>query len=414
MILHIDKQIFNIENSGCLLFVKTMGENVRTFEEANKVLNFAKLSRNDTVPTTSTLFFSPNICDTTFSLLELNNTLLKTIENKEKLVIKGCDSDNAVLCTENTTFHLSKGETSNSLLLVKPTISFEQIKKCDQERIQKIEVCDIFHVYLEAHDGKPSLHRLEELLENTEYRGPEHESDINSDDLYTMEELKKIVQISDFELQQELHSLDLFEIGCYVRKLNFEYHFRVLSYMLKLIDENSWSLDTIDYEETCNMLQDIVPEEVIECMFKKYTEQSRFLDGIQMYRYKEAEVCQFHARVILSTAGKFNFDDFMQAWQESVPEGMTPTESMLHGIAIINKQTSPKVIWKFEESSLPDSISERFHTLFEAKEKWTIEEITPYIRRLVSNPQEVNGLLAKYARASKVQQELYFSAKHLN
>lgn len=51
----------------------------------------------------------------------------------------------------------------------------------------------------------------------------------------------------------------------------------------------------------------------------------------------------------------------------------------LAGIALMDKDSKPAVIWHFPETKLPEEISERFRVLFQTREKWTLEEIYPYI-----------------------------------
>ncbi|ENN71989.1 sister chromatid cohesion protein DCC1 [Dendroctonus ponderosae] len=385
----------------------------RTPKEAEEILNFAKLSKDDLLPTSQALYFSrSNVHDNSFCFLQLSNELLKCVENHEPLVIKGCNNDDLVICSDTTTFHVTSSETSNNMLLVKPATMFEELKTQTEERVESIEVCGIFQIYLEAQVGKCSLHRLSEMLKNSVYKGPEYERHVDPDQLYTMQQLKNVVQASDAELLEALDSMDVIEIEGFVRELEFDYHFRVLSYMLKIIDENSWTISTVDYDVTCDSLKEIVPEAIIEALFKKYTSEFRIIDGARLFKYKPQEVCQIFARAILRSAAKFNLEEFLQAWQESVPEGIVTNEEMLYGIAIINRKSSPKVIWEFEEALLPDDINERLHMLFEAKDKWTVAEIAPYIKRLATNKLDVNALLAKYARASKVGGVKYYSAKH--
>lgn len=385
----------------------------RDLSDVNRILHFAKLTEEEILPTSQALYFAPeNIHNNDFRLLELNNDLLKVIEENRPLYIKGEDNDEVVLCTEDSTFHVTEAETSNNLLLVRPLKVSSDITENSERTVETVQICSIFQEYLEAVPGRPHLHKLYDLLSETTYKGPEYEFELGDKKLYTLEELKDIVQASDKELADALKTMDLVKIDGKIRQIEFDYHFRVLSYMLKLIDENSWGLDTIDFDETCDTLKDLVSEDVIKSLFEKYTEESHVIDGIQLYRYKEHNVCQFFARVLLKEAGKFNFEDFVQAWKDSVPEGMVPSEDMLYGVAIINRKSSPSVIWSFEEHTLPDNVIERFKILFEAKDKWTVPEISPYIKPLTTNKLDVNALLAKHARASKIDGVKYYSAKH--
>lgn len=344
-------------------------------------MEYAKLTEHDILPTSQALFFaSSNIHSSNVRLLELNNELLKAIEANEALSIKGEDDDEVVICTPHSTFRVTEAETSNNLLLVKSLQFSSDIENTSQRSVKKIEICNIFQEYLEAIPGRPYLNKLYNILSNTIYRGPEYEYEIENKKLYSVKELKNIIQSSDRELKNTIKAMDVVEINGKIREIDFEYHFRVLSYMLKLIEENSWDLDMIDYEVTCESLSELVLSDVVRSLFEKYTEETRIIDGLQLYRYKEFDVCQFFARVLLKEAGKFNFEEFLQAWRDSVPEGMVPSEDMLYGIAIINRKSVPNVIWSFEENSLPDNINERFKILFEVKEKWSVPEITPYIR----------------------------------
>lgn len=390
-------------------------KNERDLQDVNEILHFAKLTENDIVPTSQALFFADdndNGNGNNLRLLELNNDLLSAIEANQDIYIKGEDDDEVVICTETSTFHVLEAETSNSLLLVKPVKHYNNIQAATERTVQKIEVFSVCHEYLEVSAGKPHLKRLYELLYDTTYKGEEHEYEVENKKLYTLNELKDLIQASNKELEEAIKEMDVVEINGKIRELDFEFHFRVLSYMLKLIEENSWDLDTIDYDETCDSLKDLVPIEVLKGLFEKYTEESRMIDGVQLYRYKELEVCKFFARVLLREAGKFNLEDFLQAWKDSVPEGMVPSEEMLYGVAIINRKSFPNTIWAFEEDSLPDNISDRFKALFEAKDKWSVPEITPYIKKLATKQLDVNALLAKHARASKVDGVKYYSAKH--
>lgn len=58
-----------------------------------------------------------------------------------------------------------------------------------------------------------------------------------------------------------------------------------------------------------------------------------------------------------------------------------PKEEYLRGLAIIiyNKSIMQKEVIYFPEEILPKNINDRLREIFKVKEKWTLEEITPYI-----------------------------------
>ncbi|KAL3286499.1 hypothetical protein HHI36_001004 [Cryptolaemus montrouzieri] len=385
----------------------------RTFQEIDDVLDLAKLKNEDLLPISQTIYFHES--DLNFDnikLLEVDAHLLAEIQKGKTLIFKGDKDENAVLCSETKTYDINETEISDSLLLMKGMKFNEDCKNIVDRKIVSTEVNAILFNYLEALPGKPYLRKLEKLLNESIYKGPEHEFELNEAKLWTFDELDSIIQSSTCELKEALSNMDAVTIDNKVRLLDFEYHLRVLQYMLKLIDENSWELDEIDYEITLDSLKDIVPSEIVHSLFEKYTEESQVIDGKPHYSYKEKDICILFAKALLSQAGKFSLDEFMQAWRTSVPEGMIPDETMLYGIAIIDRSTTPIGIWAFSESSLPENINARFKVLFEAREKWTVPEIAPYIKKLATEKLDVNALLAKYARAFKIDGVKYYCSKH--
>lgn len=345
------------------------------------MLQLAKLTEDDIKPISQPIYFtSNNLYNNDYKLLQLDAYLQKEIVEGNTLYIKGDDNEDVVICTENKTFQVTEGETSNTLLLIDNLKFCDNIDDAENRGSHKVEVRGIFYEFLDPVIGKPNLNKLDRLLEDSIYKGPEFEFEINKEKLFTVEELQKVIQASNKELEEALKSMNVITLDNKVRLLDFEYHFRMLSYMLKLIDENSWELDQIDFDETIEALTDLAPREVIQTLFEKYTEESKIIDGIQLYRYKEEKVCKCLAEVLLHDAGRFNYNEFMQAWKESVPEGMVPKEEMLYGLAIIDRKSKPNVVWALDERSLPEKVLDRFKVLFAAKEKWTVPEIAPYVK----------------------------------
>lgn len=382
-------------------------------EEIEKILLLAKLDPISLAPVTQVVSFAPQeLYNNNYKLLQLDENLLKQFAENGTVFIKGSDSENAVICTETATYDVLEIETSNSLLLMKELKFNDDLKDNTSKSTSNTTIHSIFYDYLELIHSKPHLQKLQSLLDKSVYKGPEHENEIDTSDLYTYNDILNSVQASKKELDDTLNGMQIVTMSNKIRKLDFEYHFRTLSYMLKLIEENSWALDEIDFEETIQSLDDFIPTEVLICLLELYTEKSKVIDGLQLYRYKQYDVCKFFARVLLHNAGKFNFQEFLQAWQESVPEGMTTALEMLEGIAIIDKTSIPNVIYAFEEEKLPENINERFEVLFHAKEKWTVPEITPYIQKMTTEKTDVNAILAKYARASTSKGVKYYSSKH--
>ena len=53
-----------------------------------------------------------------------------------------------------------------------------------------------------------------------------------------------------------------------------------------------------------------------------------------MYRLSECEVCQFYAELLLRPVDRFNYEEFMECWRQSVPEGIKTDINYLRVIPI--------------------------------------------------------------------------------
>ncbi|CAG9570791.1 unnamed protein product [Danaus chrysippus] len=385
----------------------------RTPDEVRKVIKTAKLHESELTEITQVLRLAEqNVHNLNLKLMLLDDNLLKEIEAGNQLIFKGDVDENAVLCTQSRTYDIKEAETSNSLHLVPDLLfaastgvddtiannsmdgesdssfdtsnaSLNKSTDSDDGRpprsIVHKDILNTFFTYYEVKPCKPRLLKLQKLLEETSYRGLELEYEVDKTKLLTYDAIFDVVQASQAELDEELLRLQALKIGDHYRLLDFDYEFRILSYMLDLIEENSWPLNKISKEITLDSLKDLMPACILEAMFGFYTTESVEEDGTKYYQYKEDKVCRFLARVLLKSAGKFNLVEFMQAWRDSVPEGMITHKSMLAGIAIIDESSQPSVIWGFSAGDLPEDLNQRFKILFQAKAKWTLPEISPYI-----------------------------------
>ena len=49
-------------------------------------------------------------------------------------------------------------------------------------------------------------------------------------------------------------------------------------------------------------------------------------------------------------------------------------------MALMDRNSRPEVIWYFSEIDLPEDVNERIRILFQTREKWTVDEIRPYVQ----------------------------------
>ena len=97
---------------------------------------------------------------------------------------------------------------------------------------------------------------------------------------------------------------------------------------------------------------------------------------------------------------------------KAVPEGVETNIDQLSGLVLVDNEKSPPIIKRFSEEDLPCNIIDRLGILFSARERWTLNEISPFIEPLTTKKLNVNALLTKYARPLNVDGVKYFCSKH--
>ncbi|XP_050546546.1 sister chromatid cohesion protein DCC1 isoform X2 [Daktulosphaira vitifoliae] len=347
----------------------------RTIEDVKKVIAHAKLSEDDLKPNVQPIYFDEQFDN--YKLLELDEEILSNLKSGQTVVFKGDKDEPAVLCTETKTFDVKEAETSNAILLL-PNLTFPS--ENSDEKLIKRKIIGIFHTYFEVRLCKPRLKKLIHILNKSSYKGSEHETEISETcELYTFKKLSTIVQASDDELREALKEIGAFQINDYWRILEFDYEARALSFLLNLIDEQSWSYNAVPMDESVKILSELLPSAILYHIIDKYSIKCLSTNLNETHRSLiEDKVCRFLASMLLRPCEKFNFTDFQVAWQASVPEGMITNLKQLEGTVLIDKSSHPQTICYFNEQDLPDDISERVQHLFQIKEKWTLDEICPF------------------------------------
>ncbi|XP_050434446.1 sister chromatid cohesion protein DCC1 [Adelges cooleyi] len=383
---------------------------VRTVEDVKKVIEHAKLSEDDLKPNVQPIYFGEQFEN--YKLLELDDDILSDLKCGQTVVFKGDKNETAVLCTKTKTYDVKEAETSNAILLL-PNLTFPDEQSEENELINR-KIVGIFHTYFEVRPCKPRLKKLTHLLSKCSYKGSECESEIlETCEMYTYEKLSAVVQASDGELKEALKEIGAFQINEYWRVLQFDYEARVLSYLLNLIDEQSWPYNAVPMDETIKILSDLIPSVILHHIIDKYSTWCLSTNLSETHRSLiEDKVCRFLAIVLLRPCEKFNFFDFQRAWQGSVPEGMTTDLKQLEGTVLIDKSSHPQTICYFNEQDLPDDIVERIQYLFQIREKWTFNEIRPFVERLATEKTNVNNLLAKHTRATTFEGVRYYCSRH--
>ncbi|XP_063707359.1 sister chromatid cohesion protein DCC1 [Culicoides brevitarsis] len=414
----------------------------RTLQDVNQMLKYAKIDKKNLTNINQAIYFPKDTGELeNFMLLELNPNLLADVEKGEDFYLKGGLNEKAVLCSASKTYDIKIAEISNSLLLI-PDLklaqatstspiksaqggmnkslekSFEDDEEENEEptsqfmpfdSIERREVKKVFHEYFECTLIKPRYRKTMDLLQLARYSGPENEHTINKKLLFTYNQLLDTAQCSDAEFTEGLKLHRAIDIEGFIRILDPAYEYRIVTLMVNLISENSWALDEIDEEVTIASLEGLAPEDVVTGLFNVYTEKSE-KEGF--FKYKEDAVSKILLMNILKPGLKFEYGEFMETWMNAMPEGMSINENVLKGIGIIDKTGNQEVVKSLNEEDMPTNIHDRLKILFRTKERWSLDEIEPYIEYFTTPQLSVTTILTKFARSLTVNGVRLYVSKH--
>ncbi|XP_031213793.1 sister chromatid cohesion protein DCC1 isoform X3 [Mastomys coucha] len=316
-------------------------------------------------------------------------------------VIRGDKDEQAVLCSKDKTYDLKIADTSNMLLFIPGCKTPDQLKGEETpSNIVHTEILGFSNHYWELRRCRPRLKKLKRLLMENTFEGPDSQKERDaSRSKYTTEDLLNQIQASEEEMMAQLQVLNACEIGGYWRILEFDYEIQLLNHVTQLVDSESWSLNRVPLTVCLQELGPLEPEEMIEHCLKCYGK--KYVDKGEVYFELDADkICRVTAEMLLQNAAKFNLAEFQEVWQQSVPEGMTTRLDQLKGLALVDRNSRPEIIFLLKVDDLPEGTQERFNSLFSLREKWTEEDITPYIQDLCGEKQTIGALLTKYSRSS--------------
>jgi sister chromatid cohesion protein DCC1 len=206
----------------------------------------------------------------------------------QSVTIKGLPDDDAVLCTDSSTFSLRQVNTSNSLVL------------STMDDVLDWEVYDDLSSTIELLPCTARVGRLATLLSSTLYTGPENEGTSSDATFYTFDQLLSIVQASRTELETALVEMNAFVLDDYHRCID-------PAYLHHMLDGLSTNATILGYDIRCLSLQEAhacldqdfasVPDPVrlafLHAFTKDITASSLCLDD-----YK---VCRFLGSIVLET-----------------------------------------------------------------------------------------------------------------
>jgi len=237
--------------------------------------------------------------------------------------------------------------------------------------------------------------------------------------LYTIRDLRQIIQASDEQLNQGLNQLKALEINGYWRILHPAYIETIFNQILDIIVADDIPYNAISIKHIQDQLLDYPADVVEHCLRMHSLEDSKN----KLYKLDETAVCRFRFIQLMGEKEPYPHEELMRDWNAKVPYGMNPNVDMLRGYAINDDEryndpfasssssssssssTSlpgppPKPRgWRYTPLDfLPKASTERFDLLFNLRQYWKYDDLVPYTSDLCTPGQNLVQLLLKYCR----------------
>ncbi|OXG72054.1 sister chromatid cohesion protein DCC1 [Cryptococcus neoformans Gb118] len=365
----------------------------------------------------------------TYQLLELPPGLLKQVEalkDKEDgqvfpLTIKGRPSDDATLCTSDSTFLLRTVGISNSLLVCLPPSPDDPSYTftIDEEDRPTLQIRDICHQVLECVPVAPNLERIRTVLKASAWEGmgsglgkrKREDGDGRKVKRWTKEQLRSVVQASEAELEQGLKERNVIEVDGRMLLLPSVHLKDFLNILLSLLAINSSKSATTAPSQTIIAAleeYDVPPSISVPALnlFGTVEDGQWTADVKRMVR-------EVGLGILCAVKKNKKRDEFMSEWQEEVGETWREYTDLklLEGEYLLSPPplsalsfTSPSPLLSyFPLASLPLQPAERFAELFLTRQRWRPEEMAPFLRGLTRDGDNKgrDKLVAKFVRIVK-------------
>ncbi|KAJ8315898.1 hypothetical protein KUTeg_006550 [Tegillarca granosa] len=222
---------------------KNIRKRIKSLEDINTVLEYAKLERTEVKPTIQSIFFSEDLD-----------------HEPVKVVIRGDKDEGAVLCTGSKTYDIKEAEISNSMLLVPGLVLGTDLENEGEQDVRYKQVTNTLYNYYELRPCKPKLKKLKQLLEENMFAGKECENDEHHQGKkYKFTDLVEVIQASEDEIQKALTKLEACQLSGFWRLLDFDFLTQVLNHIIQLCEENDWLTAGIPKEDCCQTLEELFP-----------------------------------------------------------------------------------------------------------------------------------------------------------
>jgi sister chromatid cohesion protein DCC1 len=352
-----------------------------------------------------------------YKVFEMSEELLAEVlstsaEQKTPSVqIKGQEGQDAVLCSRNKTYSVRLVENSDTLLItgeageyVLADTPLDDLPPDDPSKThsQRTVTGQVSWIYC-LEETKPQFRAFRQL---PAYKGSEGvDADAKK---ITTAELNAMVQTSDAQMQAGQQQENVCEIGGFWYVVEEGYYRAVVDAVFNAVLAKELNMEALSAAELIAEVQehhaDVVKHVLVMLSVQTPT---RTDSGDLLFALDSAKVCRFVAQCLLR-AGPLFEDELLEQWKDQVPFGMEPDLAVLSGMAlsasvptgVAQGQSILKTQWKyFPRSELSGDAKTRFTELFQAKQRWTLAEIAPYVREVLQPGQTLDACLLKYSRA---------------
>ncbi|KAJ1973879.1 Ctf8p and Ctf18p associating protein [Dimargaris verticillata] len=328
------------------------------------------------------------------------------------LTIRGLEDDNAVLCTPNQAYEIRQVNVSNTMLVA---------QRCMAQPNPTIRILDSFDNCFELEPTLPRASRVWQLLSSTSYSGPEYEElNTNGQKRYTWDDLCASVQLDDRQLMKILFGMPAILLDGYFRLLDPAYVSSVLQLIFATLVIEDVPLDKVPVQVCLDDLADQgIPSMVITQLLRAFALECSptfaTTAETETYALDTTKVTRFFASQLLQADKNKRWlkRDFMDAWRKLTPEALPVDLALLRGLVVEETQdrNHQTYIYYLAHDTLSHDPPTRFRELFRLKERWTAEEMEPFIETLTPSAKKRATLVLKHCRMSKHQGATMFTSR---
>jgi len=301
--------------------------------------------------------------------------------------LKGDASEEALLCTRDKTYQVRFVEYSNALLLCEPRAEGTACQVSGQ-----------VDGYFELKETRPKVIQIQQVLASHLYAGPDSE-----EGGIPLWQLESRVQASSSEIQAELDLLGAMQANGRVWMLDPLYYTDMTDSLVDLILEHDWPVNAVPVEEYLAAMTDVDPnftETAKKHCLKLLSGPATPETPAGTTALDKLKVGRFKAKQLLHDASgrQWQLDEFLETWKASVPMQLEPELDMLKGMALVETVGTTQSLRPLDAEGLPRDAATRFKKLFAIREKWTREDIVPFLSQVLEPGETEDKLLMKHTR----------------